>query len=345
MLAASAGPDLVWEEPARSAATGFRNKAKMAVGGSLTAPTLGLVGLDGSAVDLRDCVLHSPGLVAALPVLAEFITMAAVAPYSLVQRRGELKHLLVTESPTGALMVRFVVRSREPETRIRKHLPWLRERLPAAEVITLNLQPDHKAVLEGDQEIVLSDSALLAMPIDGVGPTTLELALRPQGFFQTNTAMAAELYRTAGRWTAESPARSVWDLYSGVGGFALALAGAGREVLGVEVSSEAVAAGNAVAPAGVEFIAADATEFALQAPSAPDLVVLNPPRRGIGDTLAGWLETATVEEVLYSSCNALTLQRDLAAMPSLRPVRARVLDMFPHTDHYELLVQLRRAPR
>ena len=69
---------------------------------------------------------------------------------------------------------------------------------------------------------------------------------------------------------------------------------------------------------------------------------MNPPRRGIGPALAGWLETSGAAHVIYSSCNAETLADDLARMPSLRPVEARVLDMFPHTTHYEVIVLLAR---
>ena len=73
------------------------------------------------------------------------------------------------------------------------------------------------------------------------------------------------------------------------------------------------------------------------------MVIVNPPRRGIGADLAQWLEASGIEHVLYSSCNATTLAKDLAAMPSLRPVRARLLDMFPQTSHYEVLVLLERS--
>ena len=78
-----------------------------------------------------------------------FVTRAALTPYDVAARRGELKHLLVTASPDGELMVRFVVRSTEPVARVRKHLPWLLEQLPVA-VASVNLQPEHKAVLEGE---------------------------------------------------------------------------------------------------------------------------------------------------------------------------------------------------
>lgn len=335
-----AAHDVAWLDPVASPQLGFRNKAKMVVHGTVAEPTLGILNPTGGGTDLRDCPLHTPGIQAALPVLAGFVTAARLTPYDVAARRGELKHLLVTESPDGELMVRFVLRSQEPVARIRKHLPALRETLPALAVASVNLQPEHKAILEGDREILLTEQETLTMRVAG-----LDLHLRPQSFFQTNTVMAAELYRRARAWVTEAAPASVWDLYCGVGGFGLALAAPGTHVTGVEVSTEAVAsAAQSAREAGVaaRFEAGDATAYAVGAPAPPDLVVVNPPRRGIGAELAGWLETSGVERVLYSSCNAQTLATDLAAMPSLRPVRGQLLDMFPNTGHYEVLTLLER---
>lgn len=342
---ALSGIDLRWLPPVASAESGFRNKAKMVAGGTVAAPTLGILGPDRHGVDLIECGLHSPGLQRALPILTRFVTTAGLTPYSVPQRRGELKYVLATESPEGTLMVRWVLRSTEAVGRIRKHLPALRAELPALEVASVNLQPEHKAVVEGPEEQYLTEQQTLRMTVNGIG-----LRLRPQGFFQTNTAVAAELYRHARDLVAEVDPATVWDLYCGVGGFGLHLARPGRRVVGVESSAAAVDAARATADElgleGTAWVAQDATEFALGAlgrgEEVPDLVVVNPPRRGIGAELAGWLEDSGVRHVVYSSCHAASLARDLAAMPSLRPVSGRVLDMFPHTDHHEVLVLLRR---
>ncbi|WP_121253775.1 23S rRNA (uracil(747)-C(5))-methyltransferase RlmC [Nocardioides ferulae] len=341
----AAWPDLAWEAPVGSAEEGFRNKAKMVVGGTVEQPTLGILDPRGGGVDLRDCPLHSPGLQAALPVLADFVARAAIVPYDVPGRRGELKHLLVTEAPDGRLMVRFVLRSQEPVARIRKHLPWLIEALPPLAVASVNLQPEHKAVLEGEREIVLTDESSLTMRVNEI-----DLHLRPQSFFQTNTDVAAALYRQVRDWVDEAEPASLWDLYCGVGGFALHCARPGRRITGVETSAEAVASaertrdGLGLDAGLVRFVAGDATAYALDSapPDVPGLVVVNPPRRGIGSDLAAWLDGSGVDRVAYSSCNAQSLARDLAAMPSLRPVRGRVLDMFPQTAHYEVAVLLER---
>ena len=135
---------------------------------------------------------------------------------------------------------------------------------------------------------------------------------------------------------------TVWDLYCGVGGFARHLAAPGRTVVGVELSADAVAGARAAAGGLAEFVAADATAWAGEQSTVADLVVVNPPRRGIGPDLASWLEGSGVRHVLYSSCQVDSLARDLTAMPSLRPARAQVFDMFAHTEHFETLVLLTR---
>jgi 23S rRNA (uracil747-C5)-methyltransferase len=259
--------------------------------------------------------------------------------------------------------VRFVLRSTEALARLRSRLPALLEEgerrgLPIA-VASVNLQPEHKAILEGPEEILLHGETLRMRVND------IDLHLRPQSFFQTNTEVAATLYRSAAQLVGDVAPASVWDLYCGVGGFGLHLArsGGAPSVLGVEVSEQAIESARVSAAELVStssttddvrsttggvgsttWVAADVTRWITEQPiaSRPDLVVVNPPRRGIGATLAGWLEESGVPHVVYSSCNVDSLARDLAAMPSLEPVSAQLLDMFPHTGHHEVLALLSR---
>lgn len=337
--------DLEWLPAFGGPEADYRNKAKMVVGGTAAAPTLGILDAERRGVDLRGCGILAPGLRAAMPALAGFITEAGLTPYDVPTRRGELKHLLVTESPDHELMVRFVLRSTEALPRIRKHLDGLLATLPIR-VATVNLLPAHAALLEGEEEHVLTEAAMLPMRLDG-----LTLLLPPRSFFQTNTAVAAALYRQAADWAAREldpgrPARIV-DLYCGVGGFGLALAGSGRSVLGIESSTEAISAAEAAARmAGMRdtaFLPGDATEWLATAGAAPDLIVVNPPRRGLGERLTTALEASGTEWLLYSSCNPDSLGADLERLPGYRPVAARLFDMFPQTGHLETMVLLARA--
>ena len=363
-------PAELWQAPAASAPTGFRNKAKMAVAGTAAHPTLGILDGAGCGIDLRTCPLHVPAIEAALPVLADLVTELGLRPYDVPSRRGELKYILVTASPDDDLMVRFVLRSRRYLERLRAAVPDLHRRLPQLAVAAVNIQSVHQAIIEGPEEIVLTEEDRLLMRLslpspDGggqagrrAGSVELPLYLPTRSFFQTNTAVAEALYATARSWARECEPTRVWDLFCGVGGFALALAAPGRRVLGVEVSASAIDGARAAAalmgldPGLVRFEAGDArvldpgasdgsTAGAFGA-ERPDLLVVNPPRRGIGEQLAARIEASGVGRVLYSSCNPRTLAADLAHLPSMRVVRSRLFDMFPHTDHAEVLVELAR---
>ena len=360
-------PADLWETPAASAPERFRNKAKMAVAGTTARPTLGILDAAGHGVDLRTCPLHVPAIEAALPVLADLVTDLGLHPYDVPARRGELKHILVTASPDDDLMVRFVLRSRRHVGHLRAALPDLRRSLPQLAVAGVNIQGVHQAVIEGPEEIVLTEEDRLLMrlslPASSGGASAvrcaddveLPLYLPTRSFFQTNTAVAEALYATARDWAEEAEPARVWDLFCGVGGFALALAAPDRRVLGVEVSAPAIDGARAAAdlmgldPALVRFEAGDARVLDPAAGERaggvqrPDLLVVNPPRRGIGEQLATRIEASGVERVLYSSCNPRTLATDLAHLPSMRVVRARLFDMFPHTDHAEVLVELARG--
>lgn len=336
------GARLRWLQPLASALSGFRNKAKMAVGGTVEAPVLGLVDLKDHAVDLADCLLYPPVLQAAFAPLRAFICSAGIRPYALAERRGELKYLLLTIAPSGELGLRFVLRSREPLSRIEKHLPTLRAELPALGPVSVNLQPEHKAVLEGETELLLPGPDSLRMVMNGI-----PLHLKPRSFFQTHTELAAALYAQAARWVAAVRPARLLDLYCGVGGFALHCAPQAGEVIGREISAEAIASAQRSATelglSNARFEVADASAAAAVAGDA-DVIVVNPPRRGIGAELCAAIEACPARTLIYSSCNVDSLAADLARLPSFEPLEAQVLDLFPHTAHFETLVLLQRRP-
>lgn len=334
---------IVWLPPQASPLSGFRNKAKLVVGGSIDAPTLGILDAEGAGVDLPDCRLYPAAIVEALPTLKAFIGRARIAPYRVAERRGELKYLLLTvDAPSGALMLRLVLRSREALGRIQREWPWLEAQLPGLTVGSVNLQPRHAAVLEGEEEILLTERALLPLQVNA-----LQLMLQPGGFWQTNSEVAAALYREARSWTADLPVQRVLDLYCGIGGFAHHLVVPGRTVTGVELHPAAVASARTGSldgqPSGADFHVADADALLQSDIGSVDLAVVNPPRRGLSEGLCASLAQAAPRWILYSSCNPDSLARDLGRLPGYRALRARLFDMFPHTPHAEVLLLLERT--
>ncbi|EMM6715609.1 23S rRNA (uracil-5-)-methyltransferase RumB [Klebsiella aerogenes MGH 62] len=334
-------PAATWLAPVSGPETAFRNKAKMVVSGSVERPLLGMLHRDGTPEDLTDCPLYPPSFEPVFAALKPFIARAGLTPYNVARKRGELKYLLLTESQQGGMMLRFVLRSAAKLAQLRAALPWLQQQLPQLKVITANIQPVHMAIMEGEQEIFLSDQQALAENFNGV-----PLWIRPQSFFQTNPTVASQLYATARDWVRALPVNHMWDLFCGVGGFGLHCATPQMRLTGIEIAPEAIAcAKQSAAQLGLtnlHFQALDSTQFATHEDDIPQLVLVNPPRRGIGAELCDYLSRMAPSYIIYSSCNARTMAADIDRLQGYRVERVQLFDMFPHTAHYEVLTLLVR---
>lgn len=252
-----------------------------------------------------------------LQQVRNLIRRAQVPPYDVARRRGEIRYVVVTAAPDGSTMVQLVLRSEQALGRIREHLTRLLGPAPLVTSVWANIHPDHTTAITGPTDIHLAGERTL--PIT-TGEATLHAG--PRSFVQTNTAVAGELYRQAGRWIAAWAPRTVWDLYCGLGGFALHAALACTDtptsdvhsrgpracdtragvpvghdpqhplplITGVETRADAVeGARRSAQDAGLgerlRFLCADATTWAqrtAQADGPPDVLVVNPPRRGLG---------------------------------------------------------------
>ncbi|WP_353243257.1 23S rRNA (uracil(747)-C(5))-methyltransferase RlmC [Providencia sp.] len=332
----------IFAAPVTGPQTGFRNKAKMVVSGSVERPTLGIAGKDGAGVDLTGCPLYPASFSDVFSVITPFIARAGLTPYNIERKRGELKYVLLTQSwHTGRFMLRFVLRSAKKLEQLKNALPWLQAQLPQLEVITANIQPVHMAILEGEEEVFLTEQRTLREEFNQV-----PLFIRPQSFFQTNPVVAAKLYQTARDWVNALDIHSLWDLFCGVGGFGLHCAEKDTRLTGIEISAPAIASAqqsaNELGLKHVEFKALDSTHFATANQDIPQLILVNPPRRGVGQALCDYLSHMQPEYILYSSCNAQTMVQDLQLLSGYQACKVQLFDLFPHTAHFEVLTLLKR---
>ncbi len=333
-------PVAEWCAPVSGPEQAFRNKAKMVVSGSVEKPLFGMLHRDGTPVDLTDCPLYPASFAPIFAILKPFIARAGLTPYNVERKRGELKYLLLTESQLdGGMMLRFVLRSEAKLPQLRAALPWLQQQLPQLKVIAANIQPVHMAIMEGEEEIFLTDAEALAERFNDV-----PLWIRPKSFFQTNPTVASQLYATARDWVRQLPVNHMWDLFCGVGGFGLHCATPQMQLTGIEISAEAIACATRSATelglTNLHFQALDSTQFATGQGCVPELVLVNPPRRGIGRALCDYLSQMAPQFIIYSSCNARTMAKDIGDLPGYRVERVQLFDMFPHTAHYEVLTLL-----
>lgn len=175
-------------------------------------------------------------------------------------------------------------------------------------------------------------------------------------FFQTNPLGAEVLYGTAREYALEAgggPLKVIYDLYSGTGTISEIMSKAAEEVYGIEIVEEAVAAARENAKinniSNVFFLAGDVLkvlegEEGKELPR-PDMIILDPPREGVNAKALGKILGFGCENIVYISCRPTSLARELPAFgwAGYRLVKARCIDMFPHTDNVETAALLTKA--
>lgn len=325
---------------------GSRIRAKLAVTGTCEEPQLGFYDDQQKTVAVDDCPLHHPLINEFTQQLPAIIRAAKLSPYDMQTDRGELKFVVLTCSPTHQqLMVQFVLRSREAVDRIRSY--WRRmtdvEKQLVA-VMSINLQPVRSSTISGAEEILISEQTSLPIYY-----ADTELLFGPQSFMQTNFEVAAALYAAAGLIFQEYPAEHLLDLYCGAGAFALTVGKHAHSVIGIDVSANAIACATEAAIRNnrtnakfhcrsLEAITSDRLEG-----SDFDSIICNPPRRGLDAATVALIQTLKPQLLVYSSCNAATLQRDVQRLGKNYQIEhLQAFDMFPFTQHFEVLAMLRQ---
>ena len=237
------------------------------------------------------------------------------------------------------------------------------KKLPRSEELInalLNEQPGIKSIIlninRKDTNVILGEDCLTLWGQDYITDKlcSLKFRLSPLSFYQVNPAAAQILYETAGDFAALTGKETVLDLYCGAGTIGLTMAAKAEEVIGVELVPEAVedaktnAAINKIKNA--RFICADAGEAAgllAEQGIKPDVIVLDPPRKGCSPDLLKTVAQMQPDRVVYVSCDPATLARDCAMLVELgfEVKKVTPADMFPRTGHVETVVLMSRVDK
>jgi len=164
--------------------------------------------------------------------------------------------------------------------------------------------------------------------------------VRAGSFFQTNRYLPDKLVRLV---TAEESGATALDLYAGTGLFSLPLARRFKKVIAVESAPNSYADLRTNAPANVECHRSTTEDFLKsRLRPAPELLVVDPPRAGLGDKVTAALNKLRAQRITYVSCDPATLARDLKALISggYKMQAIELIDLFPQTFHIETIVRL-----
>jgi tRNA/tmRNA/rRNA uracil-C5-methylase (TrmA/RlmC/RlmD family) len=174
----------------------------------------------------------------------------------------------------------------------------------------------------------------------------LTFRISPDSFFQVNTGAALLLYEKAREYAALKPHEFLLDLYCGTGSITLFLGRDAGKALGVELNAAAIddARENAVLNniSNVDFLCADASLLGTSG-LKPDCIVADPPRRGLSSDVLRKIGELMPERIIYISCDAGTMARDIKLLENYEVRRACAVDLFPRTRHVECIVKLTRT--
>ena len=321
----------------------YRNKGQFPVGPG------GEIGFyrarSHQVIPVSDCLLQHPAANRIAGALREYMRTFRVPGYDERTGEGLVRHLYVRTSVAGEALVCVVVNG-ERLPHEEELAEGIRRAWPDTAGVVLNTNKRNTNVILGEQYRTLWGTDRLEDTLCG-----LHFSLSIPSFYQVNRDQAERLYAKAMALAGLTGRETVLDLYCGTGTITLAMAGRARRVIGAEIVAPAIedarrnAAANGITNA--EFFCGDAGEVAARLAVEdlrPDVITVDPPRKGLGEDVVAAIARMAPERVVYVSCDPATLGRDVkrfvAAGYRLR--EAAAVDMFPRTAHVETAALLER---
>ena len=302
-------------------------------------------------VDVVQCEIALPEVSELLRAIKEVANGFPLRSYDPKAHQGFWRYAVVRASRHSRELMLVLVTNEGPREPVETMARLLSQSVPALKSFYWGISTKVSDVAQPERLELLFGSQFLG---DRVGP--LQYAFGPTNFIQPNHALVESVYETIRDKAALTGKEAVYDLYCGMGLIGLYLAGTAKVVYGVESERENMEAAernaalngipNAVFICGrVEEVLKGRALF--KAGTAPDLVVLDPPRAGLHKEVYGPLLEARVPRLLYLSCNPVSLGRDLKVLlerdPTYQIESIHLFDFFPHTVHEEVLVNLSRG--
>ena len=327
----------------------YRNKVQFPVGVDKNGtPCIGFyAGRTHRIVPCPDCKLQ-PGVLNEIGnALCAFFAQQGIRPYDEQSGKGLVRHIFLRRGAhSGQIMVCLVcTRAKLPHAE--QLCTALRKQFPAISTILLNVNAKNTNVILGSENHILYGPGYIEDTLCGV-----PVRLGPLSFYQVNTLAAERLYGVAAQYAQLTPDDTLLDLYCGMGTIGLSMAEQCRELIGVEIVPEAIESAKANAARMGETVAAKSRFFCADAGQAatqlaaeglhPDIVMLDPPRKGCDEATLSAVVRMAPRRVVYVSCNPATAARDAAWLEKNGYLADKVqpVDLFPRTKHVEAVLLL-----
>ncbi len=297
-------------------------------------------------IECEDCLLQPDSFAEISKAVLKWAKENGVSFYNEATNRGNLRRLYLRKAEkTGQIMVVPIVAEAVPDC-AEKLVEMLKNTIGDKFTLLFNINSSQGNAVFGEKYVAVYGSGYIDDILCG-----LTFRLSPQSFYQVNRTAAEKLYEIAAEF-ADAKNKTVLDLYCGAGTIGLSMAKNAKQVIGVEIVEPAVCDAKINAElngiTNARFICADAASAAKQLAEQgvkPDVVIVDPPRKGCDAALLGTLANEfSPERIVYVSCDPATLARDIKILDGYGYSVKKVVpvDMFPATAHVESVVCLSR---
>ncbi|MCQ2513972.1 MAG: 23S rRNA (uracil(1939)-C(5))-methyltransferase RlmD [Ruminococcus sp.] len=326
----------------------YRNKAQFPIGTDKDGkPIIGFYAFHTHRiVDCMDCALQPEIFTQIMNITREFLESSENDIYNEQTHKGKLRHLYIRMGEiTKEIMVCYVVNGKglKQEDRL---IERLKAEIPNLKSVIINTNREQTNVILGNRNRIAYGTDYITDELCGY-----KFKISPFSFWQVNRRQAEKLYNKATEYAKLSKDSVLLDLYCGTGTIGLTMANNCKSLIGVEIIEDAIK--DAIENAkinGIEnarFICADASTAAEQLKNEglrPDVVILDPPRKGCGEELVQTIKEMSPQRVVYVSCDPATLARDLKHFSSSGYEIQEITpcDMFSRTAHVETVCLLSR---
>ena len=327
---------------------GYRNKAQYPVAAAKNSRCYAGFFKAGThqVVENKRCLILPEESDRVKDLVIDWMNQFRISAYDEVTRKGLIRHIYVRQGAVSREILVCIVANGRKLPRVEELLSRLKK-VPGFTTLVLSINTRPGNAVLGDEFITLHGPGYIEDTLCG-----LNFRLSPRSFYQVNHHQAQKLYEAAIDAAGITKEDTVLDLYCGVGTISLVMSKAAGKVIGVEVVEQAVADAKDNAKrngiSNADFICADAGAAALELEKQgirADVVVVDPPRKGLNADAIEALSRFAPRRIVYVSCDPATLARDVALLKErgFKLQNAQAFDLFPRTAHVESVVTMIRC--
>jgi len=296
-------------------------------------------------IPLEDCLLGDDINKKILNTVCDFMKKHNIPAYNEASHTGLIRRVFLRNSQSEIMVVISANGDKIPDSDI-----LVNSLLAVSDKITsviLNVNKKRTNLVLGDKNITLWGKSKITHTLCGI-----DYEISPHSFFQVNPVQTEKLYNLAIEYADISKNDTVMDIYCGIGTISLTAAKKSKKVIGVEIVPQAISDAKKNAEANnfvnADFYCAAAEDIVpqlIEDGNTPDIVILDPPRKGSDEKTLSAIVSSNPKRIVYVSCNPATLARDLKFLSEngYNLAKATAVDMFPHTTHVECCVLLCRV--